>query len=82
MNKETSLIHEAFEILQDLRVKVQGDLDDSAIYQLDRVISKLEEASRNRQDQIAKEEVLELLGKAIKFIPAVAKLIEILSNLL
>jgi hypothetical protein len=36
---------------------------------------KLEETSRTRQGQIANQEALELLGKAIKWLPAVAKLI-------
>ena len=83
MNQEDyRLVCETIELLRDFRVKAQADVENSVVHQLDQLdeaIAKLEEASRTRPGQIAKQEVLELLGEAIKWLPpVVAKLIELL----
>jgi hypothetical protein len=80
MSNKNSLIDEAIEILREVRVEVHGDVEDRVGDQLDEAILKLEETSRTRQGQIANQEALELLGKAIKWLPAVAKLIELLRD--
>ncbi len=80
MKKKDSLIREAIELLRDVRVEVQGDAGDSVVHQLDEAIWKLEETSRTRQGQIANQEALELLGAAIKWLPIVTKLVELLRS--
>lgn len=80
MGNKNSLIRETIELLRDVREEVQGDVEDSVIHQLDEAILKLEETSRKRQGQIANRKALELLGKTIKWLPAVAKLIELLRD--
>jgi hypothetical protein len=77
MNGDSSLIREAIELLQEVRVKMHGDVEDSVIYQLDEAIGKLEETCRTRQGQIANQEALKLLGEALKWLPIVAKLFEL-----
>jgi hypothetical protein len=80
MSKKNDLNNEVLEILRGVRVEVQNDVEESVVHQLDEAILKLEETSRIRQDQIAKEEALKLLGEAVKWIPAIAKLIELLRD--
>jgi hypothetical protein len=80
MSRNNSLIREAIDLLQEVRVKVQGDVEDSVVHQLDEAIWKLEETCRTRQGQIANQEALKLLGEAIKWIPMVAKLLELLHH--
>ncbi len=80
MKDNSRLIHETIELLREVRVKVQGDVEDSVVHQLDEAIWKLEETCRTRQGQIANQEALELLGAAIKWLPIVAKLVELLRH--
>ena len=80
MSNKNCLIHETIELLREVRVKVQGDVEDSVLHQLDEAIRKLEETSHTRQGRIANQEALELLGKVIEWLPAMVKLIELLRD--
>jgi hypothetical protein len=78
MSEEHGLICETIELLKEVRAKMQGEVEDSVVRQIDEAILKLEETGRLRQDQRANQEALEVLGKAIRWLPLVAKLIELL----
>jgi hypothetical protein len=80
MSNKNRLMIETIELLREVRVEVQGDVEDSVLRQLDEAILKLEETSRTRQGQIAKQEALELLGKVIEWLPAIVRLIELLRD--
>lgn len=80
MSKKTSLMSEVLELLREVRVEVQDYVEDSVLRQLDEAILKLEETSRTRPGQIANQELLELIGGAIKWIPIIAKLIELFKD--
>ncbi|MBA3870339.1 MAG: hypothetical protein H0X30_14435 [Anaerolineae bacterium] len=75
-----SPIREALELVREIRVKVQGNAEDSVIRQLDEVIGKLEETCRTRQNRKANQKALELLGEAIKWLPTVIEFIELLQR--
>lgn len=81
MSKNESLIRGTIELLQEVRVQVQGDVEDSVVAQLDEALRMLEDTCHSRPDQVALQEVLELLGKAVKVIPAVVELIELFRHL-
>lgn len=80
MSDTKGLINETIQLLRDVRTKVQGVVEDSVLHQLDEAILKLEETSRTRQDPMASQEALKLLGKAIKWLPAIVKLMELLGD--
>jgi hypothetical protein len=82
MSHDHSLIRETIELLKEVRVnvKMHGDVEDNVIQQLDEAIWKLEELCRTRQDQKANQAALKLVGEFIKWLPIVAKFIELLRN--
>jgi hypothetical protein len=82
-------VRAAIELIRSVREKVQGDVEDSVVHQLDEAISifeeidrKLEEMDHKEPDQQVYQDLLKLLGNTFKYLPAIAKLIEILRDLI
>lgn len=79
MSKE--LIAQSLELLRDVRDKVHGNVESIVIQQLDEVIELLEEAHKNSSSlKLTPQDVLSILGIAIKAIPEVVKLIDFLKE--
>ncbi|MCB9458111.1 MAG: hypothetical protein H6670_00570 [Anaerolineaceae bacterium] len=80
MSNKNSLIREIRELLEEIRVKVQSDHEDSVIHQLDKAILKLEEldSTEPKSHHVA----LEVLGLALKSLPAIKVLMEVFGDLL
>ena len=69
-------IRESLRLLREIRIRVRGNVEDSAAEKLDQAISKLEAAQRGTPDKLSRIELLALLGIVVELIPSVAQLIE------
>lgn len=78
MSNQETLVREAIELLHVVREKVHNDGENCVVQQIDEAILKLQESCQEQQYDEAKQDALKALGEAIKWIPAIAKLIEVL----
>ena len=68
----TQLLRDTLETLKDVRVEVQGTVENSVIDDLDRVINVLEDALNSPSINIDPLDVLMFLAKVIANLPEIA----------
>lgn len=71
------LLKNSIEIIKQVREELRNDIDSSKREKLDQVIEDLE---RCNAQKITADQILILLGKAIKVIPYIEKMLEILEK--
>lgn len=77
------LLKQTLETLVLLREELHDVVGSSELSKLDDVISELEEQLNNvvEEDNLDSRKLLKKLGEAIKYIPAITKLVELLGKL-
>ena len=73
---DTQLLRDTLETLKDVRVEVQGTVENSVIDDLDRVINMLEDALNSPFINIDPLEVLMFLAKVVANLPEIADAIK------
>lgn len=68
-------ISETLELLKAIRAEVHDDVDEIVIEQLDYAIWMLQESQQNQIVKLSLQDVLVILGTALKALPAIAELI-------
>ena len=79
MNDE--LLRSSVEVLKSLRAELHGNVEDSVIGQLDKVIRDLEAAQQESSGRYSSMELLFLLGSILEKLPAIVGAIELLAHL-
>jgi hypothetical protein len=70
------LLKKSIESLKLIQLEMHDDMDSSKRAELDKIISDLEKCG----DKISPAQILELLGKCVVLIPAVERLLKVLSE--
>jgi hypothetical protein len=73
---DAKLLKISIEILDDIRSKIDGAVDDSVINQLDKVIQELEADYKKGNSDMSSEKLLFILGKSLEHLPLICELVE------
>lgn len=76
MNNNHRLLKESIESLKMIQLEMHDDMDSSKRAELEKIILKLEKYGHKKSPT----QLLELLGKCLAIVPAVEKLLKILSE--